>query len=417
MASRARLRIVMLAVVAVLGALLAAPAPSATAVDRERVYGAINCPPMKMSKCPSMKVLWFDKNWRYLGTRNANNSSYVLNLAPGTYHLQFVDQRKPYNTDKYAPTDIKVTVRSQPVPANVTMRPGASITGVARAGGKALADARIYAANRAEQSFPTTANDKGQFAIGGLPAGKYCLFTYDRKKQFVDKCTWVGGLDFGQNKNRKVVLKKKAGSLRVFVDTKDDNPAPNSTVTVTSRTTGQWWSAQLRQGEASFRGLHPGRYNIKYDGGGVWFAASGAVRGAIVRASRPAFGNFVVPKRGGWVTGVLVDAGDPNSELRPQGTQPGATVMLFAQDGTKLAETTSNADGRFRLNGQIRTQDGMTIVVDPSSSSSGYMVGADICQFQRTELAHQFRAIQGEESFTGPIQVERVPGQTDPDCA
>lgn len=410
MASPARLRIVMLAVLAVLGALLVAPTPAATAADRERVYGAINCP--KMSGCPPMKVQWFDKDWRYLGSRKANGGSYVLSLAPGTYHLQFVDQRKAYDTDKYAPTDIKVTVRQRSVPANVTMKPGASITGVARAGGKVLKGARVYAANRSEQSFLTTANDKGQFAVGGLPAGKYCLFTYDRARKYVDKCTWVGGLNFGQNKNRKVVLKKKAGSLRVFVDTRDGKPAPNSTVTVTSKATGQWWPAKLRGGEASFRGLYPGRYNIKYDGAGVWFTATGTVRGAVVRASRPAFGDFVVRKRGGWVTGHLVDGdGMEMVALRPgYENGPGATVRLFDRFGTQIAVAESNDQGKFKLQGQLATQSGMTIVVEPPDQSGGYMWGEARCRFDRGEYG-TYSMRTGMEAYIGQLSVERSEGQ------
>ena len=416
MASPARLRTVLLALAALLAALLATPGPGAqAAADKQRVYGAINCP--GQTECPNIKVLWFDKTWTYIDEGRANGGGYALRLAPGTYHLQFVDQRPAWDTSKYAPTDVTVTVREQTVRKTVTMRSGASITGVARAAGKPLRGARVVAANQAEQSFATTANKKGQFAIGGLPAGKYCLFTFDRARKYVDKCAWVGGIDFGQSRNQPVRLSKKAGSLTVFVETKEDGSAPNSSVTVTSRKTGQWWSSKVRGGKAVFGGLFPGRYRIKYDGAGVWFTATGAVRGGVVRPQRMAFGDFTLLERGGWVTGVVVDAGDRDSTLRPQGTQPGAVVMLFAADGTKLAQTTSGADGGFRLDGLIRSQGDLTIVVDPSTSSSGYMVGADVCQFQRTEFLRQFSATQGEDSFTGPIAVDRVPGQMDPDCS
>lgn len=415
MPSRARLRTALLALATLLAALPVSPGPAAQAAERERVYGAINCP--RMPKCPSMKVLWFDHDWNYLGTRRANGGGYAIRLAPGTYHLQFIDQRPAWNTSKYAPTDIGVTVRQHTVSQGVTMRHGASITGVARAGGKVLSGARIVAANRLEQSFPTTADKKGRFAVGGLPAGTYCLFTFDRARKHVDRCTWVGGLNFGQSKNQAVNLKKKAGNLTVFVETEEGRPAPNSTVTVTSRETGQWWTSKVRSGKAVFGGLFPGRYTIKYEGAGVWLTATGAVRGGVVRPQRMAFGDFTVPERGGEVTGVLVDADDADSILRPQGAQPGAIVMLFANDGTLLAQTTSDSEGWFRLTGQIRSQHGLTIVVDPSNSSDGWMVGADVCQYKRTEVADQFSAVQGEESFTGPIPVDRVPGQSDPDCS
>jgi hypothetical protein len=401
MASPVRLRTVLLAVLVVLAALLVTPGTPANAVDRERVYGAINCP--KMSKCPSMNVQWFDKNWTYLGTRKANGGGYALRLAPGTYHLQFIDQRPAYDTSKYAPTDILVTVGQHTVSKSVTMKQGASITGTARAGGKPLGGARVYAANRSEQSFATTANKNGQFAIGGLPAGKYCLFTYDRRKQFVDKCSWVGGLNFGQSKNRKVTLRKKAGNLTVFLETRDGNSAPNSTVTVTSKLTGQWWSAKSRSGKAVFRGLFPGRYRIKYDGGGVWFAATGAVRGGPIRPARMAFGDFTVPKRGGWLTGTVIDGSDPASTLQ------GAQVLLFDSEGTELAETLSKDDGRFRLDGRIATQSDLTVVVNPNPDQAGLQTGDGYCVFQRTEQIYDYSARAGQGTEIGEVTLDRAP--------
>ncbi|GAB6985107.1 MSCRAMM family protein [Nocardioides pyridinolyticus] len=405
MASRARLLTVLLALAALLAALLVTPGPAArAAVERERVYGAINCP--GMSKCPSMKVLWFDQDWSYLGTRGAHGGGYALRLEPGTYHLQFIDQRPAWNTSKYAPTDIEITVRHRAIGTSVTMRPGASITGVARAGGKVLPGARVVAANRSEQSFPTTADKKGRFAVGGLPAGKYCLFTFDRARKYVDTCTWVGGVDFGQSRNQAVDLRKLAGNLTVFVDTKEGRSAPSSTVTVTSRTTGQWWSSKVRSGKAVFRGLFPGRYRIKYEGAGVWFTATGAVRGGVVRSGRMAFGDFTVPRRGGWVTGVVADGGGSNGPT--EFTMAGVRVGLYDARGRELATAVTDADGRFELEGQLATQDGLTITVDPGSGG-GWMKAAppdNWCLFEGGE-AHDASVTTGEESFYGPVYLPR----------
>ncbi len=327
-------RVALTLVVALLVTLVSTAGTTAQArAVKQRVYGAINCP--KVAKCPNIKMLWFDRNWQYLGTQRANGGGYSLRLPAGSYHLQFVDQRPSWDTSKYAPTDIAVRVRSHTVSKSVAMKPGAAITGVARAGGKPLRGARVVAANKSEQSFTTTANKKGQFAVGGLPAGKYCLFTYDKARKYVDKCTWAGGVNFGQVKDQPVTLAKKAGNLTVFLDVQGGGNAPASTVTVTSRTTGQWWTAKARRGKAVLRGLYPGRYTIKYDGAGVWFTQSGAVHSGKVRPARMAFGDFTLTERGGWITGSLVDASAPTYALQPQGTQPGALVMLFAQDGTE----------------------------------------------------------------------------------
>ena len=72
------------------------------------------------------------------------------------------------------------------------MTRGGYVTGTVRTGdGKPAKGARVVAANRAEQSFETTANGKGQFALGGLPQGKYSVFTYDQQKRWVGKSAWA----------------------------------------------------------------------------------------------------------------------------------------------------------------------------------------------------------------------------------
>jgi hypothetical protein len=404
---RSPVRVVLALVVVLVTTLAGLGSPAHAASGKHYVYGAIKCP--KQSTCPKMKVLWFDKGWGYLGTARTNGGGYSIRLAPGTYHLQFVDQRPAYDTSKYAPTDIGVTVGNHNVSKRVTMKPGGAITGVARAGGKALRSARIVAANRSEQSFTTTANKKGQFAVGGLPAGKYCLFTYDKAKKYVGKCTWVGGLDFGQVKNAPVKLTKRAGSLTVLLDTKDGGKAPRSTVTVTSRSTGQWWTTRVRGGQAMLRGLYPGRYTIKYDGAGMWFTQSGTVRGANVRASRPAFGDFTLTKRGGWLTGTVVDSSQTGRTLA------GAVVQAWSGDGAKLGEATSNEDGYFRINGQIHTQPGVTIVVQPGPYTDYLGTEPYRCQYVRTEHPG-YSVTENQENFLDLVAIDRLSPQTKNGC-
>ena len=165
-------------------------APSAHAAEKGRVVGEVLVPGNV-----KLKVRVFDKSWNFLQARKVNGSIYSLRLDPGTYYLQFTDERPAYNVDKYAPTDVRVRVKAgKKVQKNVRMKPGAAITGTVRAGGKPLGGAKVVAANANEQSFSTKANDKGQFAIGGLPDGSYSVFTYDRKKTWVDKSTYVQGL-------------------------------------------------------------------------------------------------------------------------------------------------------------------------------------------------------------------------------
>jgi hypothetical protein len=403
---RSPARCVLLLVVALVAALAATGTAPAQAVVKERVYGAIRFP---QHDSPNIKLLWFDKGWNYLGQTWANGGGYAIKLAPGTYHLQFVDQRKPWVTTKYAPTDIQVTVGSHSVAKSVTMRPGAAITGVARAGGKPLRNARVVAANQAEQSFPTTADKQGRFAVGGLPAGKYCLFTFDRSKQHVDKCTWVGALQPRQTKNEQVTLRKKAGNLTVFVDTDAPNhpPAPPSTVTVTSKATGQWWSAKLRHGKAVFRGLYPGRYSYKYDGGGVWLAATGSVHAGRVRSGAMSFGDVRLTKRGAWVTGTVVDASAPSYTLE------NARVLLFDESGRQLAAASSDENGVFHLTGQITTQS-VTLVVDPDPNTGGYMQSESYCVFQHTVVPGTWSVTTGQETMVGDVALDRAPDSKQP---
>ena len=161
--------------------LVAAPA---TAADG-RVRGAIVGPG---DKSPKVKVSWFAEDWTYLGARKANGGGYSLVLPAGTYHLQFTDSRPAYDVEKFAPADVLVTVSDGATTVkNVKMRRGASIGGTVRAGGKPAAGARVVAANKERNSFETTANAQGQFALGGLPAGSYSVFTYDKRKVFVGK--------------------------------------------------------------------------------------------------------------------------------------------------------------------------------------------------------------------------------------
>ena len=80
-----------------------------------------------------------------------------------------------------------------------------------------------------------------------------------------------------------------------------------TSVTITSKATGQWWTATASGGTAVFRGLYPGRYKLKFDGAGVWLPTTVAVQKAKVHGNKMAFGSVRLTKRGGWITGTVVD--------------------------------------------------------------------------------------------------------------
>lgn len=414
MPSVRRTRPVLLLVVALLAALAAVgTGPAAQArTDKGLANGSITCP--KLAKCPGMKLLWFDEGWNYLGQRKLGSArSYSLTLRPGTYYLQFVDQRPAYDVTKYAPTDVRVTVRANDLSTrNVTMRAGAAITGKAVNGeGRPLPGATIVAANRGRQSFSTTADDRGRFAVGGLPQSQYSVFTYDRARTWVGKSSWAGAVKSGQTENLRVRLATRAGELTVYLFTPNGLLGRKATLTVTSKQTGQWWTDTSSNGTFVFKGLYPGGYDAKFDGAGVWFAAEGAVKNATVRSNRPAFGKFRVTKRGGWVTGTVVDGGDPTFVLAPpfEGAK-GAKVTLYNAGGDPIATAFSDADGNFAVEGQLATQSGLVIDVQPTEQSGGFMIGERWCHFEQASFPAEgsYDLTSGQETFVGDLALPRT---------
>lgn len=406
-------RAAVVAVLTLLGSLplVLAPAGGAQAASgTEVVTGVLKFP---QKDRPKVQLLWFDKSWNYLGKKAAGGGSYALNLAPGTYHLQFVDQRPAYKVEKYAPTDVQVTVRAGgPTIRNVTMTRGGYVTGTVRTGdGKPAKNARVVAANRAEQSFETTANATGQFAVGGLPKGKYSVFTWDKSKRWVDKSTWAGAVKPRKGQNVDIKLRKRAGALRVLLYTPDGSLGGKTSVTVTSKATGQWWTATAKGGSVVFQGLHPGGYQLQFKGLGVWLPRTGSVASGKVKANQTDIGKFKISQRGGWMTGRIVDAIDQASPLGPPYVNgPGATVALYAADGTKLSTTTSRPDGTFTLSGALTTQSNLTVVVDPPAEGGDYMAGAARCRFDATTFTG-FSITTGHERAIGNLPVARTPGQ------
>lgn len=396
------------ALVGLLASLLigvAAPAPATAAAPRTlEVVGQITGP---QAKLPKIRVRWFTQDWTYLGEKAVRNDIYTLSLAPGTYHLQFVDQRPAYDVTKYAPADVTVTLRDRKVQRNVRMKRGSAITGTVRAGGKVAGGAKVVAANTFEQSYETKANQAGQFAIGGLPAGKYSVFTYDRTATWVDKSLYAGKIKGGQAVNVAIKLRKKGGSLLVDLFRGDGTRASGKfAVTAVSKKTGQFWTATARSGRVTFRGLYPGGYTLVAPGTGDWLARTGTIEGANVRAGKADLASrFLWTKRGASVTGRLI--------FRSNGDIPvgEAEVQLFNRAGAVIGRTTSSSSGAFRFGGQLTTQSGMTVVV-----TAGARKVAPYCKFGRAQVT-SVAVTTGRESGLGDIVLPHVAGETDPACA
>ena len=379
------------------------------------VDGEIICPPL--AKCPKIKVLWFDADWNFIGQKRANGGGYSLTLPPGVYHLQFVDQRPAYDVTKFAPTDIRVTVRANDQSGKtVRMQKGAAVTGTVRADGRGLGGATVIAAMRGtEQSYQTVADSRGRFAIGGLPQAQYSLFTWDKRRAWVAKSTWAGSVKPTRTKHFPIRLTDRAGNMTLRLFTPNGLLRTKTTLTVVSKSNHQWWTATSGNGTFVFRGLYPGRYAVKFDGAGVWFAKSGTVQQAVVRSGRMSFGSFHLTERGGWIEGSLVDGdGRYMVPLKPGYTNgPGATIRLFNASGHEIARTTSDENGAFLLEGQLATQDGLTITVDPPAG--GYLRGEEYCHFDHAEFTG-YSVASGEGRYVGQLPVPRTPGQTSPGC-
>jgi hypothetical protein len=327
---------------------------------------------------PTVKLLWFTKDWRYLGAQKAYGGAYSISLPPGTYRLQFVDQRPAYDTQKYAPTDVTVTVpANRTVVRTVRMRRGAALYGTVRAGGRPAARARVVAASTTEQSYETLTNKRGEWAIGGLPSGSYSVFTYERTRSWIGKSAWVPGLKRGKTRGVPISLSTRAGNL--LVDLYAGGRSMNRPVFVTavSQRSGQFWTARASKGSVTFRGLFPGRYRLVMPGVGSYLGRTGAVHDGRVKPGHTAFGSFALNKRGASVVGMVVDAEMPSFALG------NAAVQLLDADGNQLARTTSDGTGFFVLSGPLTTTQDLLVVVAPDPNGGGWMQGGKAyCKFE-----------------------------------
>lgn len=348
--------------------------PMSARAERGRVRGEILGP--RGTAPPRVKVSWFTRDWEFLGTRKVYAGGYSLTLPAGTYRLQFVDQRPAYDTAKYRPVDATVRVRPAVTTVRtVRMKVGGSIGGTVRAGGRPAAGARVVAASPDERTFTTIADDRGNFALGGLPPGSYSVFTYDRRAQWVAKSSFVPKVRDGRFSSVSIRLTKRAGSLQLDIALgRRFYSGGGVTLTAISRATGQFWTARARGGSVQFRGLQPGRYRVVVPAIQDYLGTTVRVA-ARVRSGRTAFGSVRLTRQGARVTGRVVDRNRPENGLG------GALVQLFAKDGQLLSRTTSRANGSFVLRGALRTQSGVRLVAGPSEESSYLGRGDSACRY------------------------------------
>ena len=376
-------------------------APTAAAVEKGQIVGEVLVPGNV-----KIKVRVFDRDWTFIRSEAVRNGIYSVALPAGTYYLQFTDERPAYHVDKYAPTDLKVTVRSgRKTQKNVRMQPGAAITGTVRGGGRALAGATVVAASADERSFRTKANKKGQFALGGLPDGSYSVFTYDRRGEWVDKSTFVQRLRSRDRRDVAISLGRKGG--RLLVDLRAGGQKIRETVFVTaiSKASGQFWTVRARRGEASFKGLYPGGYTMVAPGVGNYLPQEAAIKGARVKPGRADLASvFTWTRTAASAQGYVVNAEHPELDLE------GARVRLFAADGSLLGSARTDSTGQFFLGGQLLTQTGVIAVVDADPSYNSGFLGKPpyTCKFGQLE-SPPFKLTVGTTSQVGELLLPYLP--------
>lgn len=361
---------------------------------------------LKVSGKVPITMRWFTSEWRFLGDRRVSGDIYSLSLDPGTYYVQFVDQRPAYNLEKFAPTDVKVTVRAgRTIQKDVRMQEGAGITGTVRAGGNTASRAEIIATNANEQSFPVKANDKGQFALGGLPDGSYSVFVYERTRTWVGRSVFVRGLRSGDVKDIAPVLRTRAGSLRVELRAGGRTMGQKVFVTAVSKTTGQFWTTRASRGVAIFEGLHPGGYRMVAPNVGNYLGEEGPVRHARVRAGgADLVSTFEWTRLGASISGVVYD------EVHPGFALPQVAVLAFDESGDRIGQTITSSDGTFRLTGAIPTQRDVTLVIAPGGANPPYLTtaGNNYCKFGTAEQGG-IDLVQGEDVHIGELQLPQLP--------
>lgn len=361
---------------------------------------------LKLSGKVPVKMRWFTSDWKFLNERKVSGDIYSLSLVPGTYYLQFVDERPAYDISKFAPTDIKVTIRAgKTIQKDVRMQRGAAITGTVKAGGKPAGGAQVVAANSNQQSFPVKANDKGQFALGGLPDGSYSVFTYDRQKTWVGKSLFVRGLRSGNVKNVAIAMGTKAGSLRVELKAGGKKMGKKVFVTAVSKATGQFWTAKASRGVVIFKGLYPGGYRMVAPGVGRYLPEEGPIRNARVRAGgADLVSTFEWTHLGASIVGTVYD------EVYPDFPLPQVTVLAFNSDGAKIGQATTLSDGTFRIVGPIPTQKDVTIKIQPGGVNPPYLntAGNSYCKFGTAEQSG-IGLVEGEELNLGDLQLPQLP--------
>ncbi|WP_299050603.1 hypothetical protein [uncultured Nocardioides sp.] len=344
---------------------------------------------------------WTSTDGTRSGTKRATGGVYSLSLAPGTYRLTVTDRRPTYDTSKRAPSTVEVTVEAgRTVQRNVRLVQGASIGGSVRAGGTVAPRARVVAARKDQTVYTSTADSHGNYALGGLPAGAYSVFTYDAQGGWTARSIYLPRLRAGVYKPVDIALGTKAGTLLLDVYAGETRASGTGYATAVSERTGQFWVTRMRGGSYTFSGLFPGRYRVVVPGSGNYLGTTATPR-KVVRAGRATFDSVQLTERGASLRGTLVDAN------RPEATLEDGQVQLLDERGTVLATATTDEDGTFRLGGQLTTRTDLRLVVGPGPYSPYLGRGTSYCKYDDLTVPVAVRT--GQETSLGRLGLPHLP--------
>ncbi|WP_286690567.1 MULTISPECIES: carboxypeptidase-like regulatory domain-containing protein [unclassified Aeromicrobium] len=343
-----RLLLGILAVVALLLGLVAPVQADETGRVRGAITEAGTGRPVK-----DVTVTVFDASWRQKTSFRTSGGYATPWLAPGTYHLRVSDRRPRWDVNARVSRDVKVVVRGGSTTiANISMARGASITGrISKGPAKRrvlAAGARVTAVTRDGTAYTVTADRRGGFAIGGLPAGSYSVFVWDARQKWVGRSLWVSGLRQGRNRDVRMALGTRAGTLVGDLYAGQSGVRSAVTLTLVNRTTGQWWVVRARGGAFTAKGLAPGRYDAIIPGVQGYAGARVHLAGSVRSGSTTAT-SARLTRVGGRLIGQVKDA-TSNEPLA------GVKALLFDDNGTRIGSATSEADGVFRLGGTLPTK-------------------------------------------------------------
>ena len=133
--------------------------------------------------------------------------------------------------------------------------------------------------------------------------------------------------------------------------------------TAVHRTTGQWWTFPIRNGDFEVKGLLPGKYRIEVPAMNGYLAA--VIRPSIrVRPDRASHVALRLTTRGGTFEGQVVDR-DTDVPIAD------AWAAIYDGSGAQVAEARTDAAGFLRLGGAVPGQGNLTVVVQAFGDRAG----------------------------------------------